>query len=564
MLDKSLWGVAQNNLGPDKNDYGSLTYWAPTVNLDRDPRWGRTDEAFGEDPYLVGADGRRVRRRLPGPDPAGRPMTPYLKVAATAKHYALNDVENNRHADSSDTTRRQPPRLLHRAVPGPDPGRARVRPDDLVQRDQRHAGAGRHLHRERAGPADLRLRRLHHLRLRRGRRRLRAGQPQLGAAGLDHVDRQRRRRQWTNTATGQQVPGAAGGQAYALRAGTQLNCTGAEDTLANIQEAIKAGVLSPRASSTTRWCTCSPCGCRPASSTRPTRCRTRRSPRTSIQSPAHQALAAKVADNSLVLLKNDPCRRRAPLLPADPAKLEQRGRRRRPGRHGHPRRLLRRAVAPGERGRRASPPRSRRPTRRHRHLRRLRHVHRRDRGRRLLGGDPGRDQDRRPGRGVRRHRHERGRRGQRPHHHRHAGQLRLADRPGARGRQPADGAGRSRPTARSRSTTCRTISRPSCSARYNGREPGHRAGRRAVRQAESRAGTWTSPGTPTTRSCRPSRTTASPRPRPAAWAAPTSTSPARRRIRSAMACATPASATRTCTPTPGASTPTAPVNVTWT
>jgi len=53
-LDKSLWGVGQNNIGPDKNGYGSLTYWAPTVNLDRDPRWGRTDEAFGEDHYLVG------------------------------------------------------------------------------------------------------------------------------------------------------------------------------------------------------------------------------------------------------------------------------------------------------------------------------------------------------------------------------------------------------------------------------------------------------------------------------------------------------------------------------
>src|ERR1700681_3743766 len=51
-LDKSLWGAGQNNIGPAPSDYGSLTYWAPNVNLDRDPRWGRTDEAFGEDPYL--------------------------------------------------------------------------------------------------------------------------------------------------------------------------------------------------------------------------------------------------------------------------------------------------------------------------------------------------------------------------------------------------------------------------------------------------------------------------------------------------------------------------------
>ena len=52
-LDKSLWNAGQNNIGPSQNDYGSLTFWAPTVNMDRDPRWGRTDEAFGEDPYLA-------------------------------------------------------------------------------------------------------------------------------------------------------------------------------------------------------------------------------------------------------------------------------------------------------------------------------------------------------------------------------------------------------------------------------------------------------------------------------------------------------------------------------
>ena len=52
-LDKSLWNTGQNNLGPSSSDYGSLTFWAPTVNMDRDPRWGRTDEAFGEDPYLT-------------------------------------------------------------------------------------------------------------------------------------------------------------------------------------------------------------------------------------------------------------------------------------------------------------------------------------------------------------------------------------------------------------------------------------------------------------------------------------------------------------------------------
>jgi len=84
MLDKSLWGVDQNNIGPAKSDYGSLTYWAPTVNLDRDPRWGRTDEAFGEDPYLVGRMAGAFVDGYQGETPDGQPTTPYLKVASTA------------------------------------------------------------------------------------------------------------------------------------------------------------------------------------------------------------------------------------------------------------------------------------------------------------------------------------------------------------------------------------------------------------------------------------------------------------------------------------------------
>ena len=102
-LDKSLWGTGPNNLGPSRNDYGSLTYWAPTVNMDRDPRWGRTDEAFGEDPYLAAQMADAFVDGYQGETITGQPMTPFLKVAATAKHYALNDVEDNRMAVSSNT-----------------------------------------------------------------------------------------------------------------------------------------------------------------------------------------------------------------------------------------------------------------------------------------------------------------------------------------------------------------------------------------------------------------------------------------------------------------------------
>src|SRR5450756_1901695 len=103
-LDKSLFGTGQNNIGPDVNNYGSLTYWAPTVNMDRVPRWGRTEEAFGEDPYCVGQMAGAFVNGYQGQTMSGQPMTPYLKVASTAKHYALNNVEANRNSGSSNTT----------------------------------------------------------------------------------------------------------------------------------------------------------------------------------------------------------------------------------------------------------------------------------------------------------------------------------------------------------------------------------------------------------------------------------------------------------------------------
>ncbi|HEY1485061.1 MAG TPA: glycoside hydrolase family 3 N-terminal domain-containing protein, partial [Micromonosporaceae bacterium] len=84
-LDKSLYGTGQNNLGASASDYGDLTFWAPTVNLDRDPRWGRTDEAFGEDPYLVGQMAGQFVDGYEGNSQTGTSSTGYLKVAATAK-----------------------------------------------------------------------------------------------------------------------------------------------------------------------------------------------------------------------------------------------------------------------------------------------------------------------------------------------------------------------------------------------------------------------------------------------------------------------------------------------
>lgn len=77
-----------------------LTYWSPTVNLDRDPRWGRADETYGEDPYLTAEIGGAFVTGLQGDDPA------YLKAVATPKHFFANNSEINRHVGSSNVSER--------------------------------------------------------------------------------------------------------------------------------------------------------------------------------------------------------------------------------------------------------------------------------------------------------------------------------------------------------------------------------------------------------------------------------------------------------------------------
>ena len=73
-----------------------LDYWCPTVNMGRDPRWGRNDESFGEDPYLAGKLAAAYVRGLQGSDPV------YLKAISTPKHFAANNSEYNRCNGSSD------------------------------------------------------------------------------------------------------------------------------------------------------------------------------------------------------------------------------------------------------------------------------------------------------------------------------------------------------------------------------------------------------------------------------------------------------------------------------
>lgn len=76
----------------DRSIYKGLTEWSPNVNIFRDPRWGRGQETYGEDPYLTSRMGVAFVQGLQGDDPV------YLKTVATPKHYAVHSgPESMRH-----------------------------------------------------------------------------------------------------------------------------------------------------------------------------------------------------------------------------------------------------------------------------------------------------------------------------------------------------------------------------------------------------------------------------------------------------------------------------------
>ena len=84
--------------------YGGLTFWTPNINIFRDPRWGRGQETYGEDPLLTARMGTAVVRGLQGRDPV------WLKTAACAKHFAVHSgPEANRHGFDAIAS----PRDLH-------------------------------------------------------------------------------------------------------------------------------------------------------------------------------------------------------------------------------------------------------------------------------------------------------------------------------------------------------------------------------------------------------------------------------------------------------------------
>ena len=93
--------VASTEARIHSNVYGKkLSYWSPTINILRDPRWGRNEESFSEDPYLLSRMAVAVVKGFQGYDDK------YLKAIATPKHFVANNSEYNRHEGSANVSER--------------------------------------------------------------------------------------------------------------------------------------------------------------------------------------------------------------------------------------------------------------------------------------------------------------------------------------------------------------------------------------------------------------------------------------------------------------------------
>ena len=91
--------TALRRKGEGTSTYQGLSFWTPNINIFRDPRWGRGQETYGEDPYMNSRMGLAVVRGLQGP--ADRK---YMKLYACAKHYAVHSgPEKTRHSFNIET-----------------------------------------------------------------------------------------------------------------------------------------------------------------------------------------------------------------------------------------------------------------------------------------------------------------------------------------------------------------------------------------------------------------------------------------------------------------------------
>ncbi len=96
LMERETSVIAEEGRGFNHDVISTLTYWSPVLEPVRDPRWGRTGESFGEDPFLVSRIGGAFVRGMMGYDPV------YYKSVPCGKHYFANNSEFDRHVGTSD------------------------------------------------------------------------------------------------------------------------------------------------------------------------------------------------------------------------------------------------------------------------------------------------------------------------------------------------------------------------------------------------------------------------------------------------------------------------------
>jgi beta-glucosidase len=250
--------------------YQGLTIWSPNINLFRDPRWGRGQETYGEDPFLTGQLAVQFIRGLQGSDPR------YFKTIATVKHFAVHSgPEPERHAFDAVVSERD---LRESYLPHFERALREGSAYSVMCAYNRVYGAA-------ACGSDLLLRDIL-----RGEYAFR-GYVVSDCGAIDDIHRYHRI-----------VPTAAQASALAVRTGTDLNCGRAYSS--SLVDAVRQGLIGEaeidvavRRLFTARF--------RLGMFDPAERVAYAQIPYSVLDRPAHRELARRVAQESMVLLRNE-------------------------------------------------------------------------------------------------------------------------------------------------------------------------------------------------------------------------------------------------------------------
>ena len=248
--------------------YQGLTFWSPNINLFRDPRWGRGQETYGEDPFLTGRLAVQFIRGMQGDDPK------YLKTIATVKHFAVHSgPEPERHTFDAVVSERD---LRESYLPHFAAGIREGHAYSLMCAYNRVLGSA-------ACGSDLLL-----TDILRGEWGF-SGYVVSDCGAINDIDERHK-----------VVPTAAAAAALAVKTGTDLECG---NVYAHLVDAVKQGLITEQMidSAVTRLFHAR---FRLGMFDPPERVRWARIPISVLDQPAHRALARQVARESIVLLRN--------------------------------------------------------------------------------------------------------------------------------------------------------------------------------------------------------------------------------------------------------------------